>query len=126
MKEWVKVVQRMIDWIEEHTDQNRMLENLSAEIGYSPWYCSVLFHDVTGMTIKSYASGRRLARAAGEIRDTKERILDIAVKYGYSSQEALSRLFKEQYGCTPAAYRRNPVPIRLRIPKEVLLPDYSE
>ncbi|MBO4281073.1 MAG: helix-turn-helix domain-containing protein, partial [Lachnospiraceae bacterium] len=126
MKEWVKVVQRMIDWIEEHTDQNRMLENLSAEIGYSPWYCSVLFHDVTGMTIKSYASGRRLARAAGEIRDTKERILDIAVRYGYSSQEALSRQFKEQYGCTPAAYRRNPVPIRLRIPKEVLLPDYSE
>lgn len=126
MKEWVKVVQRMIDWIEEHTEQNRMLESLSAEIGYSPWHCSVLFHDVTGMTIKSYASGRRLARAAEEIRDTKERILDIAVKYGYSSQEALSRLFKEQYGCTPAAYRRNPVPIRIQIPKEVLLPDYSE
>ncbi|MBO4323794.1 MAG: helix-turn-helix transcriptional regulator [Lachnospiraceae bacterium] len=126
MKEWIKVVQRMIDWIEEHAEQNRMLEALSAEIGYSPWYCSVLFHDVTGMTIKSYASGRRLARAAEEIRDTKERILDIAVKYGYSSQEALSRLFKEQYGCTPAAYRRTPVPIRLQIPKDVLFPDYSE
>ena len=126
MKEWVKVVQRMIDWIEEHTEQSRMLDALSSEMGYSPWHCSVLFHDVTGMTIKSYASGRRLARAAEEIRDTKERILDIAVRYGYSSQEALSRQFKEQYGCTPAAYRRNPVPIRLQIQKEVLLPDYSE
>ena len=126
MKEWVKVVQRMIDWIEEHTEQSRLLDALSSEMGYSPWYCSVLFHDVTGMTIKSYASGRRLARAAEEIRDTKERILDIAVRYGYSSQEALSRQFKEQYGCTPAAYRRNPVPIRLQIQKEVLLPDYSE
>ena len=126
MKEWVKVVQRMIDWIEEHTEQSRMLDALSSEMGYSPWHCSVLFHDVTGMTIKSYASGRRLARAAEEIRDTKERILDIAVRYGYSSQEALSRQFREQYGCTPAAYRRNPVPIRLQIQKEVLLPDYSE
>ncbi len=125
MKEWIEVVQRMIDWIEEHVEQNKMLTSLSDEIGYSPWYCSVLFHDVTGMTIKSYASGRRLARAAEEVRDTKERILDIAVKYGYSSQEAFSRLFKEQYGCTPAAYRKNPIPIRLRIPKEVLLPDYD-
>ena len=126
MKEWVETVQHMIDWIETHLDQTRMLHDLSEEIGYSPWYCSVLFHDVTNMTIKSYAAGRRLARAAEEIRDTRERILDIAVKYGYSSQEALSRVFKEQYGCTPAVYRRNPVPIRLQVHKVVLLPDYSE
>ena len=26
MKEWVKVVQRMIDWVEEHTEQSRMLD----------------------------------------------------------------------------------------------------
>ena len=58
MKEWIEVVQRMIDWIEEHVEQNKMLTSLSDEIGYSPWYCSVLFHDVTGMTIKSYASVR--------------------------------------------------------------------
>ena len=32
-------------------------------------------------------------------------------------QEAISGLFKEQYGCTPAAYRRNPIPIRLQIAK---------
>ena len=126
MKEWTETVQRMIDWIEDHPEQNRILENLSDEIGYSPWYCSVLFHDVTGMTLKSYASGRRLARAAEEIRDTQKRILDIAVKYGYSSQEALSRLFREQFGYTPAAYRKKPVPIPLQIRKTMLLPDYSE
>ncbi len=126
MKEWCGAVQRMIDWIEEHPDRNKVLESLSEEIGYSPWYCSVLFHDVTGMTLKAYASGRRLARAAEEIRDTKERILDIALKYGFSSQEALSRPFREQYGCTPAAYRRKPVPVRLQIYKDVLLPDYDE
>ena len=126
MKEWNEAVQRMIEWIETHPDQNRVLENLSDEIGYSPWYCSVLFHDMTGMTLKAYTSGRRLARAAEEIRDTDERILDIAVKYGYSSQEALSRQFRQQFGCTPVAYRKKPVPIPLRIHKNVLFPDYDE
>ena len=126
MKEWIEAVQQMIDWIETHPDQNKVLENLSNEIGYSPWYCSVLFHDATGMTLKSYVSGRRLARAAEEIRDTGDRILEIAVKYGYSSQEVLSRQFREQFGCTPAAYRRKPVPIPLQTHKHVLFPDYDE
>lgn len=126
MKEWSETVQHMIDWIENHVDQNKILENLSKDMGYSPWYCSVLFHDVTDMTLKAYASGRRLARATEEIRDTDQRILDIAMKYGYSSQEALSRSFKERFGCTPAAYRKAPIPIPLQIHKVVLFPDYDE
>ena len=31
MKEWTESVQRMIDWIETHPDQNKVLENLSDE-----------------------------------------------------------------------------------------------
>lgn len=126
MQEWTEVVQNMIEWVETHVDQGKILEELSQDMGYSPWYCSSLFHDVTGMTLKAYASGRRLAMATEEIRDTKERILDIAVKYGYSSQEALSRAFKEQFGCTPAAYRKAPIPIPLQIHKHVLFPEYDE
>ena len=126
MKEWSEVVQQMIEWIESHPDCGRVLDGLSDEMGYSPWYCSVLFHDVTGMTLKAYTSGRRLACAAEDIRDTDERILDIALKYGYSSQEALSRVFKEQFGCTPAAYRKDPIPIPLQIHKYVLPSDYYE
>lgn len=126
MKEWTEVVQRMIEWIEEHVEQNKILQDISKDMGYSTWYCSVLFHDVTGMTLKSYAAGRRLARVAEEIRDTDERILDLSIKYGYSSQEAMSRVFKEQFGCTPAAYRKFPIPIPLQIHKVVLFPDYDE
>ena len=126
MNEYTKAVQCMIDWIENHIDEKKVLEKMSNDIGYSPWYCSVLFHDVTNMTLKTYVAGRKLALATEEIRDTEERILDIAVKYGYSSQEALTRSFKEQFGCTPAAYRRSPVPIPLQLHKVVLFPDYDE
>lgn len=122
MQEWNEIVQCMIEWIEEHLDQSRILQKVSREAGYSPWYCSVIFHDVTGMTLKNYVAGRRLSLAAVAIRDTEERILDIAVKFGYSSQEALSRAFKERYGCTPAAYRKNPVPVPMMIHKYVLSP----
>ncbi len=124
MFEWNETVQRMIDWIEQNLTENPSLLEMSDQIGYSPYYCSNRFHEIVGMTLKSYIAGRRLANAALEIRDTDERILDIAIKYGYSSQEALTRAFMNAFGCTPAAYRKNPVPIALSNLKVVFFPEH--
>lgn len=124
MYEWNLVVQKMIDWIEENLDKEPKLLVMSKHIGYSPYYCSIKFHEVTGRTLKNYISGRKLARAALEIRDSRERILDIALKYGFSSQEALTRAFVSAYGCTPAAYRRKPVPVPILCAKVVLFPEH--
>lgn len=124
MYEWNEAVQKMIDWIEENLCEEPGLMKMSGQIGYSPCYCSVKFHEITGMTLRDYISGRRLAKATFEIRDTRERILDIAVKYGYSSQEALTRAFVKDYGCTPAVYRRHPVPVPIPCRKVVLFPEH--
>ena len=124
MYEWNLVVQKMIDWIEENLDKEPKLLVMSKHIGYSPYYCSIKFHEVTGRTLKNYITGRKLARAALEIRDSRERILDIALKYGFSSQEALTRAFVSAYGCTPAVYRRKPVPIPILCAKVVLFPEH--
>ena len=124
MYEWNEGIQKMIDWIEENIRENPSLTQMSEQIGYSPYYCSRHFHKITGMTIKSYVSGRRLALAALALRDTDERIIDIAVKYGYSSQEALTRAFSAAFGCAPASYRRDPVPIPLPIRQVVYLPEH--
>lgn len=124
MFEWNEAIQKMIDWIENNLTENPSLLEMSNQIGYSPCYCSNRFHDIVGMTIKSYIAGRRLARATLEIRDSKERILDIAIKYGYSSQEALTRAFLSAYGCTPSAYRKEPVPIALTNRQVVFYPEH--
>ena len=124
MYEWNKAIQKMICWIEENLTENPSLQEMSRQVGYSPYYCSVKFHEVVGMTIRNYIAGRRLAQATLEIRDTDERILDIAVKYGYSSQEALTRAFVSAYGCTPAVYRKHPVPVTLCIRQAVFLPEH--
>lgn len=121
---WNETVQNMIDWLEAHLTDNPSLWEMSRQIGYSPYYCSSHFHEITGMTFKSYVAGRRLTMAALEIRDTDARILDIAMKYGFSSQEALTRAFVNAFGCTPAAYRKNPVPIALSNLKVVFLPEH--
>lgn len=123
MNQWSIPVQKMIDWIEEHIGENPTLSDLSNHVGYSPYYCSSLFHKVSGMTLKSYLVGRRLCYAAIALRDTEDKIIDIALQYGFSSQEALTRAFVRAYGCTPYAYRMNPRPIKLSIKHVVLEPD---
>lgn len=126
MYEWNEVVQAMIDWIEEHITESPGLLEMSKQIGYSPCYCSSQFHTITGMTLKSYVAKRRLCRAALEVRDTDERILEIALKYGFSSQQALTRAFVHAYGCTPGLYRKNPEPVPFSMKKEVLFPEYYQ
>ena len=121
MNQWN--VQKMIDWIELNIENNPTLLEMSREIGYSPYYCSVLFHKVCGTTFKSYLFGRRLSYVALALRDTNEKIIDIALRFGFSSQEALTRAFVKIYGCTPYSYRTNPRPIKLSIKKDVLTPD---
>ena len=123
MCQWNEAIQKMIDWIDENICESPSLMHMAEQIGYSPYYCSARFHEITGMTIKSYVSGRRLTLAALALRDTDERIIDIAVRCGYSSQEALTRAFSAAFGCTPGSYRRNPVPSPLAIRQVVCSPE---
>ncbi|MCL2407607.1 MAG: AraC family transcriptional regulator [Defluviitaleaceae bacterium] len=123
MNQWSVSVQKMIDWIEHNIENNPTLLEMSNEVGYSPYYCSSLFHKISGMTLKSYLAGRRLCYIAVALRDTSDRIIDIALRYGFSSQEALTRAFVMAYGCTPYSYRMEPRPIKLSIKQVVLNPD---
>lgn len=124
MYEWNYEVQKMIDFIEEHIKENPSLDSISQYMHYSKFYCSRQFRLVVGMTLKRYLAGRRLYHATIQVRDTQKSIIDIALEYGYSSQVALTRAFQYAYGCTPAVYRKYPVPIPLPIQKVVLNPSH--
>ena len=53
MYEWNKAIQKMICWIEENLTENPSLQEMSRQVGYSPYYCSVKFHEVVGIDRKS-------------------------------------------------------------------------
>lgn len=118
MYEWQKKIQLLIDKIDicikKNDDEALSLKYLSNELGYSEFYISRKFREISGMQYRDYLRYRRLAFALKELRNTKNGILDIALKYGFSSHEAFTRAFKEAYGITPSEYRQNPKPVVLR------------
>lgn len=109
----VETIVNMVNWIEDNITENPTLAEMSYYVGYSPFYCSSRFHENVGITFKQYISKRKLSLAAIEVKNTQSRFLDIALKYGFSSQEAFTRAFVGAYGCTPKQYRKRLINIQL-------------
>lgn len=93
-------IQLMIDWIEANLRNQFSLDELSKYMGYSPYYCSFKFHQVTGISIRRYILLRRLYLSTEDLANNKK-IIDVAFDYNYSSQEAYSRAFKGVFGINP-------------------------
>ena len=118
MYEWNKKIQIIIDEIDERIkhceDEALTLRFLSRKLGYSDYYTTRKFKEISGLTLRDYLRHRRLAFTLKEVRDSEKGLLDIALDYGFSSHEAFTRAFKETYGITPSEYRQKPIPVVLR------------
>ena len=118
MHEWHRLVSIIIAEIDEcirrHDDEALTLRALSRRLGYSEYHFSRKFHELSGMSLRDYLRYRRLAFALREVRESTLGLLDIAVRYGFSSHEAFTRAFREAYGITPSEYRAHPIPAALR------------
>jgi AraC-like DNA-binding protein len=66
-----------------------------------------IFANIAGMSLNEYIRKRRLTQAAVDIMGTDEKIIDIALKYGYSSAIAFSSAFKNFHGMSPSGLKRS-------------------
>lgn len=103
----VQTVEQMAEWVENNVDRNPTLNNMSSYVGYSPFYCSAKFREHMGMTYKQFLSQCRLRAAANDLLKTDDKITDIALRYGYSSSESLTRAFVSMFKCSPRQFRRS-------------------
>ncbi|WP_340637882.1 AraC family transcriptional regulator [Bacillus cereus] len=98
-------IQQIIDWSESNLKEEFSLNKLSRYMGYSPYYCSFNFHQVTGISIRRYILLRKLYLSKEGLTNDKK-IIDIALDYDYPLQEAYSRAFKNVFGMNPREYQR--------------------
>lgn len=118
MYEWQKQIQIIVDEIDtcikNYNDEALTLRFLSRRLGYSEYYTTRKFKEISGMQFRDYLRTRKLAFALKEVRDSDKSLLDIAFNYGFSSHEAFTRAFKGTFGVTPSEYRKYPRPMVLR------------
>jgi AraC family transcriptional regulator len=93
-------------FIESHFASEISLEEIAKVAGVSRYHMTRAFGDTTGHSIMRYVRGRRLTEAARALASGAVEILGVALDAGYSSHEAFTRAFHEQFGLTPEATRR--------------------
>lgn len=114
-----------LNFIEANLTQEFRTEDIAKSLYCSKSSLEKLFRLVTNMSIKDYSLRRRMSCAAKEIKQCPDMsLLDLAIKYGYSSNEAFTRAFVKVWHVTPSEYRKNPVHFELfpalRLEKELM------
>jgi AraC family transcriptional regulator len=94
-----------LNYIEENLSNHIDLK-VVAKIGLcSEYHFKRLFSLLSGITISEYIRRRRLTLAALELKDPNVKVIDVALKYGYQSPDAFSRVFQNYHGVTPSIAR---------------------
>jgi len=110
--DWIQRMNLVLDYIENNLD-GEIEENKIAGLSASPkGMFQRIFSALTEMSLSEYIRKRRLTQAALDIRNTDEKIIDIALKYGYNSADAFSFAFKNFHGVTPSDAKKPDSPIQ--------------
>ncbi|MCX4257357.1 MAG: AraC family transcriptional regulator [Oscillospiraceae bacterium] len=110
--DWIKSFQKAVDYVEEHICEPVDYKRIAQEMNVSSFYFQKIFSILCGFTVGEYIRSRRLALAGSELLSTDEKIIDIALKYGYDSPEGFTRAFARFHGITPSDVRKNGAPVR--------------
>lgn len=108
----IKSFNNTIDYLETVLDGKISEKKVTQLSGYSCSMFSRLFSILTEMTLSEYLRSRRLTEAAVILRDTNEKIIDVAFRFGYESSDSFGTAFKNFHGFTPSEVR-NGKPFKL-------------
>lgn len=98
-------VQKALWFVESHFASEIALEDIAKAAGVSRFHVTRAFEAATGSSIMRYVRGRRLTEAARVLSNGAPDILSVALDAGYSSHEAFTRAFRDQFGATPEMIR---------------------
>ena len=99
---WIQNLTRAIHFIENNLTNEITVEDVSNHAHSSSSNFQRVFNLVTGMTIGDYIRNRRLSMAGQELLHQKRRIIDVAMRYQYDTQESFSKAFTRFHGISPS------------------------
>jgi AraC family transcriptional regulator len=103
-------LQRAVEYLRANFKESPTLQEVAQAAGVHPVHLAREFHRKQGLTVGEYLRKLRVGLACEELVRSKQPIVDIAVKAGFSDHSHMSRVFRRQTGLTPSEFRK----LRLR------------
>ncbi|MFC3749617.1 helix-turn-helix transcriptional regulator [Paenibacillus sp. GCM10012306] len=98
-------IQSIIEYIERNLAAGLDIQHLTKRCFLSPMQLYRDFYSVTGHSVKEYIRKRRLSNAMALVKHSEMPLADIAMEWGYSSQQAFCKHVKSTLGQSPLEYR---------------------
>ena len=110
--DWIIGIQNAINYIEAHITDELDYEQIAKESFSSSFHFQRVFSILCGYTLGEYIRNRRLTLAGTELANTREKIIDVAFKYGYETPESFTKAFQKFHGITPSQARGSGVMLK--------------
>lgn len=101
-----EAVEKAIMYIEAHLKESIDLSILADHVGFSKFYFTRIFREITGMNPYDYLRARKVTEAIHYMEKTSEKIIDVAYEYGFNSPEVFTRSCLSALGKTPSQIRK--------------------
>lgn len=110
--EWIDRLNEAMEDIEKHLTDKVDYDRLGRIAGCSSYHFQRMFAYMAGITLSEYIRRRKMSLAAVDLQTGKEKIIDIAEKYGYQSPTAFNRAFRSVHGIAPSAVKQEGVCVK--------------
>lgn len=103
----LKAMNKALGYIESHLADEIDMNEVARIACCSEYHFTRMFSFLAGIPLSEYVRRRRLTLAAFEIQDGGAKVIDVALKYGYSSPDSFTRAFQNLHRVTPSEARSN-------------------
>ncbi len=101
-----RLSRKAMAFIHEHYAEPIAREEIARYVGVSEGYLSRSFHQETGLSLKHYLCRYRIQQAKQLLAASEKTVTEIALEVGFSNSNYFSRIFLQEVGISPLAYRR--------------------
>lgn len=110
--DWLGQLNEALLYIEDHLDGDVDWEQAARLACCSSFHFQRMFSYMANVTLAEYVRRRRMTKAAFDLQNTADKVVDVALRYGYDSPTAFNRAFQGVHGVAPSAARRQGVVLK--------------
>ena len=110
--EWIERLNKAVHYIEEHLTDEVDYEEAAKIACCSLYHFQRMFSYMADVPLSEYIRRRKMTRAAFDLQNSDEKIIDIALKYGYSSPTAFNRAFQGIHQVPPSLVREKGIMLK--------------
>jgi len=105
-REYIARINRVLDYIEDHLDDELSLTTLAGIANFSPYHFHRIFSGMVGESLNRHIQRVRIEKAANQlVTNPRKTITEVALDCGFTGSDTFARAFRDSFGMSASQWR---------------------